>query len=130
MCFLHFLVVVLYLFGFCGGLNYSKMSNLGSRTYDNIFWIIFGNSKMFTKSGSLQTPYVSQKSCKRYKRRPRIFETYFLHISSFWKSEIAKIVDTTRHQTCGTHIGFTFQFQMVDSWRCWIEKTTLRKPTV
>ena len=36
-----------------GGLNYSKISNLGSRTYSNTFWIFFGAS---AKSPNLPPP--------------------------------------------------------------------------
>ena len=39
-----------YSFKLLGGFNYSKMANLGTRTYSNTFWIIFGTSKNVTKS--------------------------------------------------------------------------------
>ena len=45
-----FLVVEWYALVFLS-FNYSKIANFDSRTYGNTFWIVFGTSNMFTKSG-------------------------------------------------------------------------------
>ena len=43
------------------GLNYSRMANLGSRTYCNTFLIIFGTSKNNRPNIDPHTRYLSQK---------------------------------------------------------------------
>ena len=52
------------------GFNYSQIANLGSRTYSNTFWIIFGTSKKSIKSGPQDHVFMT-KTFDDYKKNPQ-----------------------------------------------------------
>ena len=70
------LVVPLFL-GSIMVLNYSKIANLGFRTYSNVFLNIFGTSEMFTKSDPLD-PLVITTRLHKIQEHLNISKVQFL----------------------------------------------------
>ena len=53
------------------------------------FWIIFGTSNIFTRSGPLHPVFIT-KIHKKYKRHETSLTHIIFHISTFWKSTISR----------------------------------------
>ena len=79
------------------GLNYSKMSNQGPRTYGNIFWMISGTSKKLSKSGPMDLLMISRTlPTKSRKTCGMIFGTYYFSHLRIWNFEDFRNLGTCR----------------------------------
>ena len=89
-----------------GCFNYSKMASFESRTYSNTFWIILGTSKMFTKSGPLQSLFIT-KHFKTYKKISQTsLNNIVLTYHNILKLQFCNSLDTTGQHKFEKHFWF------------------------
>lgn len=53
------------------------MANFDSRTYSKTFWIIFGSSKAFTKSGPLHSLFITKALQRIQEQIPEHLQSFF-----------------------------------------------------
>ena len=64
-----------------GSFNDPQIADVGSRTYSNTFWIIFGTSNCFTQSGPWHPLFITKTLQRIQEKSPSFFRQYYFYIS-------------------------------------------------
>ena len=102
-----------YFWGF-GGFEYSPIANFDFRTYSNTCWIMFGTSKMFTRSGPLHPLFIMTRKLQTIPANPQkacnnnIFLYIYIYISTFLKSNNQSLYTNGHHKMYIDLLDFSF----------------------